>query len=188
MAFYLIIRGPLGVGKSTVSARLAKAIHGAHVSIDRILDEQGLWESGRLSEFLRANTFAIDRARKILARGTPVIFDGNFYWRSQIEDLIGRLDDLHHVVTLRAPLKVCIERDAQRHRPHGREAAREVYAKVTRFEIGIAVDARGSPEAVVRKILSRLDLDEAGSGLPRRRRPASHAPGVRRTKALRTLP
>ncbi|MCI4339453.1 MAG: ATP-binding protein [Thermoplasmata archaeon] len=37
MGFYVVIRGPLEIGKSTLSERLAAEIRGEHVSIDRIL-------------------------------------------------------------------------------------------------------------------------------------------------------
>jgi predicted kinase len=141
MVFFVVIRGPLGVGKSTVAERLAKEIDATHISIDQILEDHGLWETGHLSEFLKANVFAIGSARGPLARGTPVIFEGNFYWRTQLKELIGALPYRAYVFTLSAPLSVCIERDRQRARPHGAEAARQVYSKSTRFEWGIPIDA-----------------------------------------------
>ncbi len=161
MAFYLIIRGPLGIGKSTVSQRLARKVRGEPISIDRILEDEGLWDSGRLSEFLQANAFAADRASKLLVRGTPVIFDGNFYWKAQIRDLLRRLDYRHYVFTLKAPESVCARRDHRRAHPYGRTAVREVFAKSTRFDYGIGVDATGSIPSVVREILSHLLLDRA---------------------------
>jgi predicted kinase len=161
MVFYIVIRGPLGIGKSTVAGRLANEIGAEHISIDRILDEHDLWESGRLSEFLKANAVAAERARETLEEGTPVIFDGNFYWKSQIEDLVHRLDYRHYVFTLRAPLRVCIERDRGRDRSHGSKGAREVYAKSTKFDYGIGVDATRSIESVLREITSHLSRDAA---------------------------
>jgi len=123
MVFYVVIRGPLGVGKSTVAESLAKRIEAEHISIDRILDEHGLeeWDGGYISQksFLRANARAVERARGFLDKGTPVIFDGNFYWKSQIEDLLIQLDYRHYVFSLKAPLSVCIERDSRRVPPTG---------------------------------------------------------------------
>jgi predicted kinase len=165
MGFYIIVRGPLGIGKSTVAERLAKEISGELISIDQILEEHDLWESGRASEFLRANKIAASRAERSLAKGTPVILDGNFYWRSVIEDLIRRLGDRHYVFTLQAPLAVCIERDSRRTHPYGSRATRAVYAKSTRFEHGIGVDATGSLEHVLRQI--RRHLPRARARRPR---------------------
>ena len=34
----IIIRGPLGVGKSTVAKAIAKKIGGAYISVDEVLD------------------------------------------------------------------------------------------------------------------------------------------------------
>ncbi len=157
-----MIRGPLGIGKSTVSERLAKEIGAEHIRIDRILDEQGLWEEGHVSEFLKANEFAVERARGFLDKGTPVVFDGNFYWKSVIGDLIGRLDGGHYVFTLKAPLNVCIERDSRRVSPHGSQAAREVYAKSTKFDYGIGMDAVQPIERVVGKIVSHISRNRLG--------------------------
>jgi predicted kinase len=160
-SFYVVLRGPLGVGKSTVAGRLSTEIRGEHVRIDRILEEHGLeeeWEDGYLSQrsFLEANRYAAEEAGPLLGRGLPVVLDGNFYWRSQIEDLVARLDFRHLVFTLKAPLSVCIERDRHRVPSHGSDAAREVYAKATEFDVGIVLDATRSVDAVVGEILGHL--------------------------------
>jgi predicted kinase len=154
--FVVIVRGPLGVGKSTVSERLAREIGAEHISIDRILDEEGVWYDGRLSEFLRANEVAAVRARGPLGRGTSVVFDGNFYWETQIVDLLERFACPSRVFTLSAPLGLCIERDGRREPPHGADAAREVYRKSTAVEWGIEIDATPPVESVVRAIRERL--------------------------------
>lgn len=38
----IIIRGPLGVGKSTVARAVAEKIGGVYVSVDKVLDQNGL--------------------------------------------------------------------------------------------------------------------------------------------------
>jgi predicted kinase len=154
--FYLVIRGPLGVGKSTLAGRLAERFGAAVISIDRLLEEHDLWESGRLGEFLRANSFAVTRAGRLLPRGRPVIIDGNFYWKTQVEDLIARLDFPHCVFTLEAPLEVCIGRDRRRRRSYGPEATRAVYAKTTRFPFGQRIDATQPVEVILREITARV--------------------------------
>ena len=163
MSYYILIRGPLGSGKTSVSERLAKVIHAEHISIDAILDEHGLeeWEEGYISQksFLQANEFAADGAKRFLTRGIPVVFDGNFYWKSQIEDLVHRLSYRHFIFSLKAPLSICVERDSKRDSPHGSQAAKEVHDKSTEFEYGFAIDATNPLDKVVREIRSHLRLN-----------------------------
>ena len=162
MSFYVVIRGPLGAGKSVVSHRLAEAIRASYISVDVILEAENLeqWDEdkGCISEesFLRANRFIGTRAQASLHGGIPAVIDGNFYWRSAIEDLLFRLPFPHLVVTLRAPLSVCIARDARRDPSHGREATRQVYARTTSFEYGTTVDATVAIGSVVSSILKEL--------------------------------
>jgi predicted kinase len=155
-SFFVVIRGPLGVGKSTVSRRLARRLRGEYISIDRILDDDDLWYAGRLREFLAANRIAVERALPHLEKGTPVVFDGNFYWKTQISDLLRRLDTQPFVFSLTAPLRVCVARDALRDAPHGSEAARKVYSKSTRFSWGRRVNADRPVTVVVDELLSLL--------------------------------
>jgi predicted kinase len=166
MSYYTVIRGPLGIGKTTISNALARVLAGHLVSIDAILDQHNLeeWEAGYISErsFLRANDFAIAEARPVLGRGTPVIFDGNFYHRTSIDDLARRLDFPHAVFTLKAPVAVCLERDRDRPVSFGEESVRDVYAKVSELDYGIDVDARGPVSEIVPEIVRRL------AELPRR--------------------
>ncbi|HZY93202.1 MAG TPA: AAA family ATPase [Thermoplasmata archaeon] len=154
MSYYVVVRGPLGVGKTTVSRALAKSLQGEVVSIDQIADKQ--WDGGSVRLYVRANGVAARRARRGLARGKPVVIDGCFYWKTQIKDLERRLPFDHVVITLQAPLSICVARDSQRKVPFGPEAARAVYRKVTRFEYGIPVDATQPVGSVVRKISSLL--------------------------------
>ena len=161
MSYYVIIRGPLGCGKSTLAEKIAKTIKAEQIVIDHILDEHDLTkdkEAGYISQksFKKANEIITPKAKKFLTKGTPVVFDGNFYWRSQIDDLVKRLDFPHYVFTLKAPLKVCIERDSKRKEPHGKDAAMVVYAKTTEFDYGTIIDVTKPLEESVRKILSYL--------------------------------
>lgn len=161
MGFYIIIRGPLGCGKSTIAERLSKKINAKYFPIDRVLDEHNLTEDreeGYVSQrsFKKANKIIVPLAKEFLEKGTPVIFDGNFYWKSQIDDLIDKLDFPHYVFTLKAPLEVCIERDRQRGKTHGEDAARVVYKKSTEFDYGINIDISKPIDESVEEILSHL--------------------------------
>lgn len=169
VAFYLIIRGPLGIGKSTVTRELCQRLGATALSIDQILEEHGLeeWEDGFISEdsFRQANAIAAHRAEKPLTQGSPVIFDGNFYWKSQIEDLVARLPYPHEILTLDAPLAVCIARDAGRAVSLGSEGATQVYQKSTAFQIGVLMDATGPLSSATQGILEHV----ARSGLAQSR-------------------
>ncbi|MBT4651199.1 ATP-binding protein [Candidatus Woesearchaeota archaeon] len=161
MAFYIIIRGPLGCGKSTIAERLSKKLNAKSFSIDKILDKHNLlteWEEGYISQksFKKANEIISSEAREHLEKGISVIFDGNFYWKSQIEDLISKLNFPHHVFTLKVPLEVCIKRDQQREKPLGEVATKEVYKKSTEFDYGIIIDASKSLNETTLEIISHL--------------------------------
>jgi predicted kinase len=161
MSYYVIIRGPLGVGKTTVSQALAKSIGAIVVSIDKVADKW--WDGGSLQLYLRANRVAVERARKALLRGFPVVFDGCFYWKTQIKDLERRLAFPHAAFSLKAPLSACILRDSGRKVVHGAEAAEQVYRKGNRFDYGFPVDATRSVRTTVRKIRSRLPFVKESS-------------------------
>ncbi len=158
MSYYVIIRGPLGVGKTTISNALAKSIDADVVSIDEIADKD--WDGGSVHLYVNANRVAAGRAQAALAGGTPVAFDGCFYWKTQIADLERRLPFPHEVFTLKAPLSVCIERDSHRELVFGAEAAEQVYRKVTRFAYGVAIDATQEIADTVREIRSHLSSGE----------------------------
>ncbi len=161
MSFYVIIRGPLGCGKSTISEKISKILNAKYFAIDRLLDEHDLTkekEEGYISQksFKKANEIIAPQAKKILDSGKSVVFDGNFYWKSQIEDLIKRLDFPHYIFTLNAPLEVCIARDVERGKTHGEDAARAVYKKSTEFEYGIVININKPIKECIDAIISHL--------------------------------
>lgn len=163
MGYYIIIRGPLGAGKTTVSRGLATELRAHYISTDEILEKHDLevWEAGyvSLASFIRVNEIASRIALKYLENGRTVIFDGNFYYRSQIEDLQNRLRGYaSQVFTLRVTLHTCIERDAMRKQSFGAQATREVFEKSTEFSFGTDIDASGSLADTISIILSKLSM------------------------------
>lgn len=160
MTFFIIIRGPLGCGKSTIAEKLSKRLNAKYFAIDRILDENKIeeYEEGYVSQksFLKANEIAVQKAKKDLEKGIPVVFDGNFYWKSQIKDLIGKLSYPHYIFTLKAPLKVCIERDRKRKKTYGKDAAKAVYKKSNSFKYGIIINTENkSSKEVINEIMGK---------------------------------
>jgi tRNA uridine 5-carbamoylmethylation protein Kti12 len=116
------------------------------------------WEEGYISQksFLKVNEIIEPEARRCLEMKKPVIFDGNFYWKSQIDNLIKRLPFPNVVITLKAPLDICIKRDMNRDKTHGEDAATAVYNKSTEFSHGIEIDATQSIETIIKEIVSKL--------------------------------
>jgi hypothetical protein len=84
------------------------------------------------------------------------VIDGNFSWRTAVDDLVARLRFPHVVFTLKVPLSVCLPRDAGRRAPLGSDAVREVYEKATTFDYGVGVDATGAVEDVVARMVQEL--------------------------------
>lgn len=161
MSFYIIIRGPLGCGKSTISEKLSQRLNAEHIAIDRVLDEYRLTEDkedGYISQasFKKVNAIVAPKAESSLKNEKTIIFDGNFYWKSQLDDLIQCLDFPHYVFTLQAPLELCIERDQARNKTHGKDVAEAVYKKSTSFKYGIPIDAVGTVDETVKNILQHL--------------------------------
>lgn len=161
MSFYVIIRGPLGCGKSTIVRNVSKRIGARTFSIDKILNENDLEkdrEEGYISQksFKKVNQIIAPKVKDILKSGKPVIFDGNFYWKSQIENLIARLNFPYYIFTLKTPLEVCIERDKNRNNTIGKDAAEAVFNKTTEFEYGTIIDVNRSLDKCVDEIISYL--------------------------------
>jgi len=169
--FCLIVRGPLGVGKTTVSRSLGRAESAGVVSIDRVLEENSLeeWDTDRvaLRSFLRANAFAVDQTHRNLRARRSTIVEGNFYWIEALEDLVGRLRCPSYVVHLVAPLEVCIARDAGRPEPSvevgpkpgdrlGEGSVRAVFGFVRPVPIETKVDASGNVGETVARVQNAL--------------------------------
>lgn len=163
MSYFVIIRGPLGVGKTTVSKKLSSLLDAEYFAVDKIIEDNNLGkdkEDGFISQksFIKANEIVAEQAIKFLRKGKSVIFDGNFYWKSQINDLVSKIDFPHFVFTLKAPLFLCIERDSKRSKPYGKDAAEVVYNKVADFDFGVIIDATQPVSKSVEGIIKKLPV------------------------------
>ena len=164
MCYYVIIRGPAGVGKTAVSKKLAARLGGTHIYFDKIMRDNNLDKIegiGCISEenFIKANEIAILKAIKNLKNGKIVIFDGCFYHKSQVEHLIKNIPFNSFTFTLKATPQECILRDKKRGGKTriGEKCVREVYDLVSRFEHGIVIDTtKKTREEIITEIVSRL--------------------------------
>ena len=148
MSYFIIVRGPAGVGKTTIASVLAKSLHGYHISFDSILVQYGLdYVSGDpcVSEhkMIAANEIVIPMAQEKLTEGRIVIFDGNFYHKSQIKDLTTALEYPFFVFTLKADLKTCLTRNKTRSNQLDDQAVMDVFELVSKFDYGNVVNTNG---------------------------------------------
>jgi shikimate kinase len=160
MNFFIIIRGPLGVGKTTISKLLAQKLNATYFSVDQILEENKLdfidKKIGCISEknFFKVNQIIIDN---ILKNNKTAVIDGNFYYQNQIKDLIKNIPFKSFVFTLMAPVELCLKRDTKRLLPHGKQATLAVYNLVAKFEYGETINVSNlSIDESVQKIYSKI--------------------------------
>jgi len=158
----IIIRGPLGVGKSTVAKMVAEKIGSVYISVDEVLDQNGLdkaveGEGIPLANFLKANEIIASEARQADDRGQSVVIDGNFYHKEQIDQLVDLLGKDVIAFTLKASVETCIARDAARAKPYGEDATRAVHMFVSAFDYGTVIDTEAqAPEETIRSAMSSV--------------------------------
>ena len=162
MSYYIIIRGPAGIGKSTIVVQLSKLLKGYNIAFDKILKENDLdYVVGEkcvpVHKFLAANKIVIPKAKEKLERGHIVIFDGNFYHKLQIEDLISNLQFPYFVFTLKSDLNECFARNKTRSYPLDEQAIEDVFKLVSRFDYGVLIDTNAKTiYEVVQEIIKYL--------------------------------
>lgn len=158
----ILIRGALGVGKTTVAKDVAKKLNAEYFSIDRILEELQLDKSDGecipAKNFIAAQEHTLPQIKASLTNGRSVVIDGNFYHKEQIEFFNQHFKTNVRIFTLHAPVEVCIERDSKRKKPYGEDAARAVHSLVSRFDAGVVIDTTNkSILEVVQEIVQFTD-------------------------------
>lgn len=163
LSFFIIIRGPLGVGKTTIAKFLAERLDGERIDFDKILSENGLDEVSAeeggipLDNFIKANDLVIPDAKKKIEAGKVLIFDACFYHKEVIDDLIKKLPYKHFVFTLKASLDNCVLRDKCREKSYGKDAAEFVHLIVSKFDYGIIIETScHTKEQTVEEVLSHI--------------------------------
>lgn len=157
----IIIRGPLGVGKTTIARGLAEALSAEYISIDTILAENKLdqGEDIPLKNFLKANEILIPKIKVAHKNKKSVVIDGNFYFKETIEDLENKLNLPLKIFYLTAPLDICLARDAAREDSLGQLATRAVYNLVSRVDIGTKIKANEkNTEEIIEDIKKYLKI------------------------------
>lgn len=160
MIYFVIIRGPLGVGKTTIAKKLAKQLNAEYISIDDLLKKYDLdkieGECIPTKNFIKVIENILPKVKKCL-KSKNVVFDGNFYHKEQIDYLVKNLDTPHYAFTLNAPIHICVERDTARETPLGEEAAKAVHTLVMKVDYGTQIKTEGkTADEVVKEIISCL--------------------------------
>lgn len=162
--YLVVIRGPLGVGKSTISKEIAERLNASYISIDQVLEDNGLDNVSKKEgcipamNFIEANEIALPTITESLRRGQKVIVDGNFYHMEALTQLLEKANNYDtYIFTLKCLLEVCIQRDSQRTNPHGSGAAAAVHKLVSRFDSGICIQTEDQDlETTVNEVMSHL--------------------------------
>lgn len=155
----IIIRGPAGVGKTTV----AKKLGGYTIHADDLLKEHDLdYKEGEEcvpeENFFKINSIIMKIIKKV---DGLIIIETNFYHINCLKDLISKIGKCF-VFTLKASLQTCIERDRLR-KGIGARRVKEVYELVNRFDYGIIVDTEWkTADEVVEDIRKIFDGKTAG--------------------------
>ena len=154
----IVIRGPLGVGKTTVAQILAQKIRAKYISLDKIIDDNHLVEPGTdgipLESFMKANEIIHEIVSK--SRNSFII-DGCFYYQEQIDDLKKKFSDNIEIITLTSNVEKSIERDSKRKNTYGEDSARFVHMITTKIKAGYKIDNTNlSVNETVKVIMARI--------------------------------
>lgn len=159
----ILIRGPLGVGKTTISKILAERMGAKYFSIDGFLEKAKLDKMDPkekripLANFLAVQEEMMLEINKTLER-FDVIVDGSFYYKEQVVFFRQNVGRNFLVVTLKAKLETCITRDKKKERSYGKKAVQEVYDLVSSFDTGLVIDVDGKKrEQIVELIQKELN-------------------------------
>ena len=146
MSFVVIIRGPLGVGKTSVAKKIAFILSAHYFSIDSIVDSKKVSKiisrDTFIAEktFLEANKMLVPKVKSLLKRKKIVVIEGSFYRRKALTELVKKCGRKTYVITLSAPLSTCIARDKKRRKSQGKDITKGVYEKFATVKYGKYID------------------------------------------------
>jgi cytidylate kinase len=162
--FYVIIRGPAAVGKSTISKIVAERIGALYISFDEILSKYNLdtieGDGISVDNFVKGNEIALDMIKQLKPK--TILLDGCFYREGQMEHILKNIKGKHFIFTLKAKVDECVLRNRQRGNSMPEGAIYDVFKLVSKKDYGIVIDTSGKTiNQVVEEILSHLPLKKA---------------------------
>lgn len=158
MEYCIIIRGPAGVGKTTIAKELARTLNADYFSFDEIMEINKLDTivgDGIPSEnFVKANEIILNLIRE----KKRVVLDGCFYRRKQISHLLKNIKTKVHIFTLDADIAECSKRNKTRKNSLTGEDVKQVHNLVSKIKIGINIDTTGKDtKLILSEILNHLN-------------------------------
>ena len=163
--YYIILRGPAGIGKSTIVKLLSSKIKAEVFHIDNMLDRLNLgYKQGEkwvpLNNFLEVDKKIISEINKKI-KHKKIIIEGNFYHKEHIKDLLKSINSKNYIFTLKASVKTCIERDSKRN-SIGKKNIKDVHKLVSKFDEGILINTDNkNKEEIVKEIISYIKNEQS---------------------------
>ena len=135
----IVIRGPLGVGRTTIAKLLADKINAQYLSLDKILKDNNLEKKDGIpvENFLKANDIILKITQS--SKGSFII-DSCFYYQEQIDDLKNKFSNNIIFFSLVSGVEKCITRDSQREIVYGKNATEYVHMITTKIKEGYEID------------------------------------------------
>jgi len=157
MEYCIIIRGPAGVGKTTIAKELARNLNADYFSFDEIMETNKLdtivGDGIPSKNFVKANILILD----LIRNKKRVVLDGCFYRKKQINNLLNNLKTKVHIFTLNADITECSEKNKTRINSLADEDIKQVHNLVSRIKIGIMINTVGkSIKQIVSEILNHM--------------------------------
>lgn len=161
MKIILIIRGPAGIGKTTISKLLTKKLEAKYYSYDKILQDNNIdkivGNCIPLKNFIEANKIILKEINSLNTQKF-IILDGCFYHKDQLDHLKNNYEGEILVFDLKASLDTAIKRNVERGEKMPQNAVRDVYKLVSKTSTGIPIDTEGlTKEEIIELILNKLN-------------------------------
>lgn len=158
MEYCIIIRGPAGVGKTTIAKELTKNLNADYFSFDEIMEINKLdtiiGDGIPSGNFVKANEIILNLIRE----KKRVVLDGCFYRRKQIRHLLNNLKTKVYIFTLDADIAECSKRNKTRKNSLTDKDVKQVHNLVSKIKIGINIDTNGkSVNQIVSEILGHMN-------------------------------
>jgi tRNA uridine 5-carbamoylmethylation protein Kti12 len=160
--YYVLFRGPLGAGKTTISKELARVLNAEYVPFKINIDKETLNRLDKEGKPIPIKYY-IDEFKKLvpivknlLNNKKIVIIDGAYYYKKLLEFIFKNLNHKNFIFDLKVPLDTCISRDKERKISYGKDAAKAVYKQVSSFDYGIPIDVTKSLDETIKEIMSHL--------------------------------